>query len=422
MIHTRPAKQVTLITRLLTNNAGNQALSSALIGYFTAHYPDHRITALERSPSALNGYVLSAIPLAEVVPRFRSFACDLLNRCSATPLREPTAGDVPAPILQATMPFHKRIIRRSRRHLPALDSLMATSEYRRRVTTYQRSAAVIANPAGEFDPAAAGDAPARLLLDLYVAKLAGAHTAAVNLSAEMSDEKLKALVRAVGPEFDAIVTRDQSSRAALVELGLPAERVSVAPDAVFSLPHQAERPGAEGRTRRVGLALNPTNIHVNEGVAHQLVRKLLDRGYAVTAISNCWSVDKNLWTPLTRRFPLEVQPSDLPYDSYLSYLATFDYLASGRMHTNVFGALAGVPSIPLEGNLFRTAGLLGGHGYPIPVVHLGARDWQTRFTAALVQVEEDAEAIRASLAGYVASRSLELERVYSSVFTPLLAH
>ena len=422
MTPTRNAKQVTLITRLHTNNAGNQALSSALINYFSTQYPGHRITALERAPSALDGYVLSAIPPADVVPRFRQFAADLLTRCNVAPLPEDASVDAPAPVLQPRLPLHQRLIRRSRRYLPALDSMMAISEYRRRLSTYLRSAIVIANPAGEFDPAALGDIPARLLMDLYIAKLAGARTAAINLSVEIADEKLKMLVRAVVPEFDAIVTRDNASRTALIELGLPEARVSVAPDAVFSLPSQAARSDdTEPGALNVGVALNPTNIHVDEAVAHQLIQELLDRGHRVTAISNCWSVDKNLWEPIARRLPIELQPDDLPYDSYLSYLATFDYLASGRMHTNIFGALAGVPSIPLEGNLFRTVGLLGGHGYPIPVVHLGSHDWPEHFAAAVTQVEQDGESIRGRLSGYVAARGAELQRVYSAVFAPLLS-
>ncbi len=424
MTHTGDSDRVTLITRLRTNNAGNEALSSALIHYFETHYPNHRLTAIERSPPALDGYALSRIQPEDVVSRFREFAAELLRKCHAVPPDLPTPPDTQMPVLQASWPLHQRIARRVRRDWPALEGLLAIRDYRRRLSLYQQSALVVANPAGEFDPAVCGDTPARLLLDLYVAKLAGARTAAINLSAEISDERLELIVRAVCPEFDVIITRDQPSRTALVELGVPADRIWVAPDAVFDL-----RPSPAGsltdigsRARRVGVALNPLNIHVNEETADRLLRQLLGRGYAVTAISNCWSVDKILWTPLAKRYPLEFQPGDLPYDSYVSYLAQFDYIISGRMHTNIFGMLADVPSIPLEGNLFRTVGLLGERGYPLPVIHLGSKDWQTDLDAALTQLEREGDAVRGRIAAYVGRQSAELRRVYASTLAPLIAH
>ena len=58
MTHTDNTHRVTLITRLRTNNAGNEALSSALIRYFATHSSGCRLTTLERSPPALAGYVL----------------------------------------------------------------------------------------------------------------------------------------------------------------------------------------------------------------------------------------------------------------------------------------------------------------------------------------------------------------------------
>lgn len=407
---------ITLITRMRTRNSGNQALSAALLDYFRREWPCYRVVGLERAPAALDGFVLADGAPRDAVARFRRVARNLV---ALPPARAVDVGRGPSqPRLVVDKSFAARVLRRARRHVPGFDRLLASAEYRHRLGVYRRSALVIANPAGEFDPAFPGEAPVRLLLDLYIAKLCGARTAAVNHSVEITDETLREIARVVYPEFDAVVVRDEQSRHTLVDIGVPPGRICVAPDAVFTLAGQAA-PAADGVPRagmRIGLALNPRNLHVTESVAETIVRGLVERGHTVTAISNCWSVDRDLWQPLAHRLPIGLQPRDLPYQEYLKYLPRFDGIVSGRLHTNIMGMISGVPSVPVEGNVYRTEALLGGRGYPLPVVHLGSSDWISRFREAVTHLESEGANVRRGLSQYVTARAAEMSSTYAAVF------
>src|ERR671919_2607930 len=72
---------VVLITRMETINAGNQALSSALIQLTSELYPSRKVVALERRPPALEGFSLSGCQGAghDDIGRFRRFADGLLT-------------------------------------------------------------------------------------------------------------------------------------------------------------------------------------------------------------------------------------------------------------------------------------------------------------------------------------------------------
>jgi polysaccharide pyruvyl transferase WcaK-like protein len=382
---------VVLITRKRTDNVGNQALSVAILYLLKKAFPAYKVIMLERHPDILENLVLSSFTAsAAALEEFQDFAVRLadqgVTRRGRLQLRESTPDEVL--LAKRDKSFGGRIVRRVGRYLPSVRRAIVLAEYRRRLVLYQRAVLVVANPAGEFDPASPPDMPARLLLDLEVARLSGAKTAVVNHSLEIVDDRLRDLVSLLYPRFNFIAVRDPYSRRTLVDLGVDPARCEVAPDAVLSMCNIPIRDeGTTGPARRkVAVALNPRCLRMNDEVADRIISELTSRFEEVHLVSNCWKVDNLLARLLATRRKVTLQKTPLAYTEYLEYLSQFDLVVSARLHTAIFALILGIPVLPLETQHFRLAGVMEEIRYPIETIHLAEDGWISAFIQAVEKI------------------------------------
>jgi polysaccharide pyruvyl transferase WcaK-like protein len=380
---------VVLITRMETINAGNQALSSALIQLTSELYPRHKVVALERRPPALEGFSLSGCQGADHddIGRFRRFADGLLTLdrgiLGAGRTATPRVED---PRLVSDKPgLAHRVLRRLQKASSRLSGWIGSREFSQRLWLYRHASLVIANPAGEFDPSGSPDTPAQLLLDLYVARRCGASTAIVNHSVEVRDDRLRRLIPDIYAEFDVVVARDDLSKDALVEFGVPAERIGVAPDLAFALD-LGDRSTLQAQSGGVALALNPHLLNLDVATAETIVDMLTARSTELTFVSNCWKKDRELAKHLLSRSPLNLQDGPLDFRLYSDLLSGFEFVVSSRLHTIVLALLRGVPVIPLETQLHKISGLMESIGYPLETIRIGSENWPAKLETALDQV------------------------------------
>lgn len=420
-----PRDAITIITRMNPPNTGNQALSAAWIGLIRHLFPAYKVYALEREPAALMSFELSSLePNQDEIWRSFSHAADKLL---ALPRKSSSADTLEAwpesvKLAPSAPSLKHRLVRRFRRHVGLLNKRLSDSEYSKRLETYRQSALVIANPAGEFDPSAPPDTPARLLLDLYVASRCGAATAIVNHSVEVEHQNLKLLIPKVYSKFDAVLVRETSSKEALVALGVDDRKIRVATDAVF-WSSNAYQGGSEpsSQSSSIGLALNSALPHTNDEICKEICRLVTDRFNGVSFISNCWKQDAACGEMLAQSFDIELQARAMPVDQYVQYLRKFELIISARLHTLILAMSCGIPVIPIEGQIRRVEGIMRDMQYPLPTVQMGDPDWREMLERNLEFAKRNSAELRESIRFGVMRNASSIEKIVAETLSPLLS-
>lgn len=403
-------REVVLITKTATSNKGNQALSAAWLRMLQAAFPDAAVRTMERRPRHLLQYSLKKIAAA---PDPWAAFDQLAGEIAALAPGPDLAGPPPPPrIALAEAGEHKPLPLAGLRKRLNLRGLLAgagkdKAAYLKRLSAFQRADLVISNPAGEIYPDGA-EVTFIHLLDIYVAKKAGARAGLVNHTLEIRDPTLKRLFPELYRRLDIVEFRDEKSRDALREMGGDAETPIVAPDLALTTPPPEQRPA---RRPKVGVAIHTTEA-ANAGQLdgwRELIARLREAGFDLVFVSNELPLDAPIYETLASGIPVEGW--GLEFGPYTEFLAGFDFLVTSRMHTGILAMAAGTPIVAVEPTAFKMTGLFQEVGLDAVVIRPSEAGWVDRALAQALAMRDNRDAAAAEVSGKVAAARRRIESV-----------
>lgn len=377
-----PRSEIVLITRVRTNNKGNQALSSAWVAMLETAFAGAAVRVLERRPHHLLQFPLARFaaardPFAEFDRVTSALAREAPGPAAAPPLRPPQIlldeSITPTPPFAA---LRKRL--EPRRWAARFGRFRAP--YRARLAACQRAQLVVINPAGEFFPHDPAPALAHLL-DAHVASKLGRPTAIVNHTLDVADPTLRRIIPRLYRELSLVGFRDESSVRALQEMGGDLSNVVLTPDLAITTPAPTPRPRRPGR---IAVALHSPDA----AVQHQteawlgLIEALTRRGFEVALVSNELPSDRAFFDRVQRRLGVPVEGAGLDFRAYAALLGSYDFVVSSRMHTSILAMVVGTPVVPVEPGSFKVSGLFASLGLSTPVIRPTQPGWTEQVLAA----------------------------------------
>lgn len=368
--------KVFLITKIRTSNVGNQALSSELISLFSKIVgPDN--LRVEGRPQGLDGYQLSRLSgLRDPVKTFEEWT----DRIARLFLAQAGSGTGFKPAIRSVelTDFHstswnlekiKSWLRPVKRHLSKWIALREV--YRQRLALIADSDWLIYSGAGEVGD---NNVFLRQLVELRVAQKLGKSTAIVNQSIVVKSPLVRSLVEKVYGNLRYAVVRGAKSRDVLLSVGLPPERIDVVPDTALLTQSQERESAVTLRAKpRVGINFTP-RLALEKAAGQKIVELLKGLGYELVFITNEPFEDNKVAARMRTLFNIPSAPV-LNYRSYASFLRQLNFVISTRLHTNILALTAGTPTIPIEGNQFKTGELLELLEYPVKVITSSDPTW-----------------------------------------------
>lgn len=418
------ADGVLVITRLSTQNAGNEALSKELIHFLLTNVRGQPVRALDRYPRLFEHFTLDSLG-DDAVFGFEQLVDRLISRFGQEDAPEPPVAvesmvklDVRGHELSGPLRSLKRKIA-WRRRLSAL-GLIERTEPATAVQACMNANLVIWNPAGEIRPTPTSvDHVVRLLLLLRIAQRQGRRTAVVNHSLEVSDPNLRRLVAHVYSQADYVGLRDAKSIATACELGVPEDRLAEAPDLVFLAARRAGPPGEKGvPSGAIALAINGLEAMVGTDEWDRLVDGLASFGRPLLFVSNAMNHDVAFARSLAARVPgaqvIDHQPG---YQDLRAYYRACSVLISSRLHASVLALAEGVPVVSIEPSVFKLTAIFQQMDYPIPTERLQVSGWANRVLAHVAACLSDDEAALRKSGAVITDRQIErIEHAYAPLF------
>ena len=233
----------------------------------------------------------------------------------------------------------------------------------------------------------------------------GLRVAAVSESVSVTTPLLRRAVGAVYGGVELHLAREPLSRDALLALGVPAERIAVAPDFAFAAPTPpAARTGASRLVLLVIRGDRPLCLPAWRAVA----RRLRERGREARWAATCPVQDRGAGAALERHCGVAPLTGVGDYGAFLRALNDCEALITDRFHAAIFALKMGTALLPVRANTFKLDGLLRGTGYPLPVQPVLDEATCPALLAALDRLLQDssAHAAAAAAAGRVLTERL----------------
>lgn len=393
--------KIVLISRLKTQNAGNEALSVEFINFFQELLSDAELRAIDRYPQYLYAFRLNRLGKSEhdIITSFDAVVSKIAqafkNAGALAPIAKEelvklnlTGKELPKAVAKI-----KRLIgvRRRLSHLGLVGrETMASS-----VATCRWADKLVWNPAGEIHPTGNSDEVLRLLILVRLAQLNGAETYIVNHSLEIADEKLRYLIKHVYSHASCIVLRDKQSCAETLKLGVSAERIREVPDMVFlSAESDVKRaPPADEAfpVGAIGLAINGLEAERGSDEWDELMTGLKSFERPIVFLSNAMNHDLPFARKLALKHPLTVLERQPTYREIRGFYGNLSILVSSRLHSSIIALSESVPVLTIEPSTFKLTGIFEQLDYPYPTLKLNQPGWAKRMLDNIDRALHDSE-------------------------------
>ncbi|RYU60422.1 polysaccharide pyruvyl transferase family protein [Methylolobus aquaticus] len=429
-----PLKKIAVMTRLSTQNAGNEALSLELISLLRSIYGVNDIRALDRYPRHLEHITLSKLRgEPDVIRAFERIAQNTIRKAN------PSSSGVLAPFANSKtvtlssrareLPSGLKKIKRLigfRRNL-ARFGLIEKTDFKRTLNTCAWCDLFIWNPAGEFHPSGDVNQTLRLLLLVRIAQILGKRTAIINHSLEVEDETLSEIIRYVYSLSDLVTVREKGSLSVAVErLRIPSEKVTQVPDLVFLTARKPavqsailEPPFEKGA---IGLAIN--GLEAKKGVDEwaEFMGMLEKLGRQIVFVSNAMHKDLPFGAELKKHSRVLVFERTPSAEELIRIYSRMDALVSSRLHAAVLALLTGTPVITIEPQLFKISGIFEDLKYPYQTDFFSNEGWAKRTFARVKDATEHGEKIRAAGINAVETFERRILQTYTERFREIEKH
>lgn len=404
---------VVLVTRVRTNNKGNQALSE---GWARAlkEGAGESVRMVERGHRFLTRYSLTDFDgLSDPFRRLERIAANLaiLAQLPVAPCEGFTCTRLDESISPPKGRLRRAVASLGLGTRAAKFGLFHKS-YIARMRLFARSSAVLLNPAGEIT-ATQPDIALRYLLEALVAKEVGARVALVNHTFEFEHPILRQLVLQVYRRLDLIGFRDELSMRRYQERG--GDEAIVVPDLAFTTPACGSRSPA--KRRRVALAMHSGMPgFASQGEDWVRLARSLSRTADVELVSNEIPTDRAALMAISTATKSALAGEGMDYRSYAKHLAGYRYVVTSRMHTGILAMTAGTPVVLVDPGGLKVRGIADMADLERPVHDPRAEGWTDAVTkeCAWIDANEDI-AVRQTHAAVQRMRSKVDERLLPAV-------
>jgi polysaccharide pyruvyl transferase WcaK-like protein len=220
---------------------------------------------------------------------------------------------------------------------------------------------------------------------LRVAQKLGIKTAAVNQSIFVNIPLSQKILGHVYRHMEKIVIRGTASRDILLQCGVPAHLIEMAPDSAINT--YFENPGKQIKNKNL-VGLNFSNhVKIDDEGIQKIIDYLHSIGKEVVYCTNESVGDAHIIERLREKFNVPLLSGHKNYKEYAQRLSEMDFVISARVHTNMLSMVSHTKVIPIEGNDFRLEELLKGFGYPLMPVKSQETGWVDKLI-------ENVEAVR----------------------------
>ncbi|MES2444540.1 MAG: polysaccharide pyruvyl transferase family protein [Pseudomonadota bacterium] len=407
------ATRVAAITRLFTDNAGNEALSTVLGRYLAQQFGEANVRLVDRIPHTLRRFSYDRVAAAaDPIAAFEAMVDEVAALPTAASPLCPLAGEadirlVARPRIRSPlMQWAKRTIRlrsrlRARGILPAREDGAATG-----LNTLRWADALVWNPAGEIHPKGRSDEVFLILLMVRLAQRQGKPVAIVNHSLEATDTVLNRLLVHVYQDAQLVTVREQGSYDRGLELGFPAAPMVIVPDLAFLLarpgflPELDEAPAEPLAPGSIVLSINGLEAARGGDGWERLIAGLRELGRPIVFVSNSMKDDIPFARAMAQHSHVEFRNDQPSFREMVRLYRGAAMVISSRLHASIFAMCARVPVLSIEPQLFKLTGILDQLDYPIRTVRMGEPGWVEQLLAdARRALDEPAVIVAAGNAG-----------------------
>ena len=427
-------KKVLLITRLATQNAGNEALSTELINFARSMLPGCEIRAMDRYPNFFSQFKLSSLGQAtrDIPESFDEICRKLIRQFAASDAQLAPLADESLVKLDNTakeLPNWIRSFKRSvgfRRRMAAL-GMMGNSDASDTIRSCQWADLLVWNPAGEiYNPGhfsrGSGDQAFRLLLLVRIAQLSNVRTMVINHSLETSDPALRAVIKHVYSHAVCIAVRDHKSYEVAIDLGVDKNKLVDVPEMVF-LVAESERAVAPSDGERfdkgtICLSVNGRHAYNRHAEWDSLIVSLKQLNRPLGFLTNAMNHDIPFIRDLARQHGIKFVDRQPSYREIRGFFRDVDLLIGSRFHANIIALCTGVPVISLEASQFKMTAAFDQMQYPIPTTQMGTPSWPQQVMAHVKNVLGERHDEISTLSREIANRQAALVRnSYQRIFS-----
>lgn len=380
-------KKIFVISKNKTTNLGNIALTAELTSLFTRKFSDQSLIFAGR-PVGINLVSYQALnESVDYVKLFEKWKQAVLRRISdLTPVWNEKMSTLNVSYVEPSVTNTNKSFLSFKKFIKKLIVKEVTEKYRERMSAMLGADLVVYSGAGEV----CDDVTfLRQLLELAVLQAKGIRTCAINQSINLRNERMIKLCNSVYSRMDAIAVRGHHSKAKLVAMGVPEEKIFVCPDtAVLTKPNELTSPG-----NAVGINFTPYTRFSTEGM-REVINYLRSMKYEVSFVTNNPHDDQRLIEFFIREFDVHPTEQLKEHKGFSASLSKFRYIISSRLHTNVLSLCAGVPVVPIEGQFYKTIEMFDLFQYPIPVIDKNAKGWEFEIVDRIKILEKDYDATK----------------------------
>lgn len=373
-------KKIFLITKLKTSNIGNEALSHEIIRLFNETAKDSIINVNGR-PIGLDGYLPARLLKASnPIQEFENWTDKIVAKINSEPDTSFTSNNGRVILYHQSNDFKKdkwkSKLRPIKRFINSL--LVYSKEYKKRASILKGADWLIYSGAGEVTDGYRknfNDAHVflRQMIEIRVAQKLGIKTAAVNQSIFVNLTLSQEIIGHVYKNMQKIVIRGTSSRDCLIQYGVPASLIEMAPDsAINTVFENADKVLKNSNT----IGLNFSNhVKITDEEIERIIDYIKSIGKKVVYCTNEPIGDQAIIDKLKKKFNVPLLEGHTNYKAYAKKLAEFDFVISARVHTNMLSMISHTIVVPIEGNDFRLQELLEGFEYPLMPVKSQEAGW-----------------------------------------------
>jgi polysaccharide pyruvyl transferase WcaK-like protein len=287
-----------------------------------------------------------------------------------------------------------------------INSLLVYSiEYKKRASILKAADWLVYSGAGEVTDGYRGDFNdahvfLRQMIEIRVAQKLGLNTAAVNQSIFVNLPLSQKIIAHVYKNMKKIVIRGTSSRDCLIQYGVPANLIEMAPDSAINT--EFENAGKVVKDKNI-VGLNFSNhVKITDQEMERIINYLKAQDKQVMYCTNEPIGDYAIIEKLSKKFNIPLLEGHTNYKEYAQKLSEFDFVISARVHTNMLSMISHTVVIPIEGNDFRLEELLSGFQYPFMPVKSQQEGWVDKL---IVNIEA------------VKNNQIDFNKYFQNVFT-----
>ena len=410
-----------VITRLVTDNAGNEALSSVLARFMGRNFGAANVRLIDRHPDTLRRFRFQRLarsndPVAEfeaMVDRVRTMggpAGPLAaqgDESLVRLIRKPRGRSPPVRWVRGSL-------RRLRSRLEQL-GLLHRPRSPAAINTPHWAAVVVWNPAGELYPNGRPDDVMMILLMVRLAQRLGKRVAIINHSLESNDRVLERLVSHVYRDADFVSVRERGSYERGLALGVPAERLHEVPDLAFLLAG----PGFAAETALpaasplpsgcIALAINGLEAHRGGDGWKELMAGLAALGPPLVFVSNAMAYDLPFARSMAARVPAVVRTDQPAFAELIRLYRGAEVVISSRLHASILALCGHTPVVSIEPQIWKLSAIFRQLGYPLHTHRMEEPGWAAAVLADVRRALHERAAIVADADAALARQVAAIE-------------